>query len=102
MVGFKIVALNKKGTEALDQCIQEGNIELSKKSLLDRIKFNKIWIRKTTRNPLTDIWIINPNALRFLRMDPNFSIDIIISEVELAMRSNGAEKDIDYALEVER
>lgn len=100
MIGFVITALNKTGTLALDQCIQEEKVELSKKSLIERLKFNKIWDRRTTRNPLTDSWFVNKDAIRFMRMDKNFSINLIVDGVVQAMLLNGAVKDIDYTIEV--
>ena len=96
MKGFVVTALTKKGTVALDQCIQEEKIELAKKNLLERMKFHKIWIRKTSRNPLTDSWMINPDAVRFLNID----LDELVAEVDHAMLLNGATKDLDYKVEV--
>ena len=102
MTGFKIVSLTKVGSDALDVCIQEEKRELLKKSFLDRMKFKKIWIRKTERIPLTvDSWTVHPDALRFLQMDKNWSIERIVSEVIIAMQLNGAENTIDYFIEVE-
>ena len=46
MKGFFVKALTKVGTDALDKCIQEEEVELSKRSLLERMKFHKIWIQK--------------------------------------------------------
>jgi hypothetical protein len=101
MKGFVVRALTEIGTVALDQCIQEEKVELCKRSLLDRMKFHKIWIRKTTRDPLTDSWFINPDAERFVFIDKNFSIARIVSDVDIAMIKNGCKKDIDYIVEVQ-
>jgi len=101
MVGFRVVALNDVGTKALQGALQEEKQELSKRSYLDRLKFKKIWIRKTTQDPLTDEWTVNPDAIRFLRMDKSFSIEAVAENVEQAMLLNGAQKGTDYSLEVE-
>ena len=96
MKGFVITALTDHGTNVLDQQIQEGKIEIAKKSLLERIKFHKIWIRETTRNPLTDSWQIYPDAVRLVNID----LDQVVAEVDRSMLENGAERGIDYDVEV--
>jgi hypothetical protein len=100
MKGFVVTALTQIGTVGLNQCIQEEKVELQKRSLLERMKFHKIWIRITSRNPLTDSWMINPDAERFVFMDKSFSIKRLVSEVDLAMIKNGCMKDVDYYVEV--
>lgn len=101
MKGFVVTAVTVQGTDALDQCIQEEKVELSKRSLLDRMKFKKIWIQVIKRNPLSYSMMINKDAERFVFMDKNFSLDKCASEVVVAMSLNDAHKDIDYTLEVQ-
>lgn len=100
MKGFIVTAITKEGTDALDRCIQDEKVELSKQSLIDRLKFHTIWIRKTSRNPLRDEWMVHPDAERILALDKDFSIERCVSEVDNAMVLNGAQRDIDYSVEV--
>lgn len=100
MKGFVVTTLTQIGTVGLDQCIQENKIVLSKQSLLDRMKFHKIWIQEIKRNPLSYSMMINPDAERFVFMDPKFSLEKCASEVHVAMIMNGCKKDIDYCVEV--
>jgi hypothetical protein len=91
MKGFKIVALTKRGTSALNICIQENRVELSRQSYLNRMKFHKIWTEQISANPLTLIMSINPDAERFVFMDPNFSIKLCMDQVVDAMVLNDAD-----------
>jgi hypothetical protein len=94
--GFIVRALTNTGTIALDQCIQEEKVVLSKMSLFDKIRFQKMWIRKTTRDPLTDYWKQDPSSYRFVKID----MTEISSVVVTAMTENGAKLDVDFSLEV--
>lgn len=100
MKGFVVKALTLRGRTALDVCIQEGVRELCKRSLLERMKFHKIWIRKISRNPLTDSWTIHPDAERLLlQSNPRLIVECV-SEVKVAMKKMGAEVNVDFVVEV--
>jgi len=99
MTGFYVKSLTKKGENALDLCIQEETVELQKRSLLERMKFNKIWVRKATRNPLAYWCSIHEDAQRMLlRANPTL-IKECIGQVKIAMKKNGAELGIDFYVE---
>jgi hypothetical protein len=94
--GFVVKALTYVGNDALEECIKEEKEELSKKKLIDVFKFKKVWIHTTTRNPLVDSWMINPNAIRLITID----IDLCVLKVKNAMEQIGAVKGLDYEIEV--
>ena len=100
MAGFTIKTLTQKGVEALEQCMREEEAELKKMNVLDKMKFKRMWIRHTSKNPLTDCWTVHPNAIRFLRLDPSFLIKTVVKDVHIAMLINGALKDKDYVVTV--
>lgn len=100
MNGFIVKALTKNGTDALDKCIQEEKVELSHRSLLDRMKFRKVWIQEIKRNPLTYSMQIHKDAERLLLQSDPRLISKCVSEIKIAMTKNGAELGMDYFVEV--
>lgn len=100
MKGFVVVALSDVGVRALDQCIQEEKVELSRQPLLDRLKFKRVWVQEIKRNPLTYSMLIHPDAERLLlESNPNLISDCV-SEVKVAMFKNGASLHVDFTVEV--
>lgn len=90
MTGIKIIALNKRGTNALMQHEREQ----LRHSWSERRVFNGLYKQTVTSDPLT-ITIEHKNA-RVAQLIP---FESMLVPIVAAMTENGATKDVDYRVE---
>lgn len=93
MKEIKIISITEKGSKAINQHIEETK----KLKLVHKLMYKKLGHRQyiSNENPLTlSFQITNPYLQTMLKKNQ------VLSEINKALKKNGAIKNIDYKIEV--